>query len=277
MRADFHLHTTMSDGQATPELLVWKASARNLDLIAVTDHDTTAGCAAAIAEGHELGVKVLAGVELSANVALPSRQGERRDTLGIHLICLGFDATHPALQAVLTRIRDSRVKATRATLDALALAGYGADLATDALAAGDRSVCRPHVAQALVAAGRARNKAEAFDKFLSGEAYRSHYDLPSAQEAIAVVHAAGGVAIYAHPYIEDVDEVAPLLKEAGLDGIEVWRASWPKSPRPLYIAEVAQRLDLMPSGGSDWHGTGLSFGEFALTQEAAPKLVGRLA
>lgn len=276
MRADFHLHTTMSDGHASPELLVWKASARNLDLIAVTDHDTTAGCAAAIAEGHELGVKVLAGVELSATVPLPSRHGHPARDVGIHLICLGFDGEDATLQAILSRIRASRVKATRETLDALALAGYGADLSPEAIATGDRSVCRPHVAQALVKAGLARNKADAFDKFLSGEAYRSQYDLPTALEAIEAVHRAGGVAIYAHPAIEDVDEVAPLLKEQGLDGIEVWRASWPRSPRPLYIEDVARRLDLMPSGGSDWHGT-VPFGEFALTREAAPRLISRLA
>jgi predicted metal-dependent phosphoesterase TrpH len=278
VRADLHLHTNLSDGQASPELLVFKAAARDLDLVAVTDHDTTAGVAAAVEEGHALGVRVVTGVELSAAVPLPGGHPDGDlERVSVHLICLGFELDHAPLQALLARTRDARVRATRETLEALSLAGYGASLPEADFAPSQRSLGRPHVARALVAAGRARTRGEAFDLFLSGDAYKSRYDLPTAIEAIATVHAAGGIAVYAHPRIDEVDVVAPLLKEWGLDGIEVHRASWPRSPRPLYVAETAKRLDLLPSGGSDWHGTGLSFGEFCLTEETAGRLLRRIA
>lgn len=272
MRCDFHLHTNMSDGRVTPEALVFKASARNLDLIAVTDHDTTAGFEAARAEGEWLGVKVIPGVELSASA--PFRDGDGRDA-HVHLICLGFDPDDVALQAMLERIRVSRERAGRETLERLSLAGYEANLPSG-LGVNDRALCRPHLADALVRAGHARNRPDAFDRFLSSETYRSHYSLPSASDAIRAVHAAGGVAIYAHPQMDEIDDVAPYLKDHGLDGIEVFRASFPKSARGLYVEEMAKRLDLMVAGGSDWHGVG-TLGDFALTREQANPLVERVA
>jgi predicted metal-dependent phosphoesterase TrpH len=267
MHFDFHLHTTMSDGKATPEALVWKASARNLDVIAVTDHDTTAGVAAARAEGHEMGVRVLSGVELSAQVPLPGGGGK-----SVHLICLGFDEEDAALQAMLSGIRAARVRASNETLEALRLAGYGAELPPGLVIEG-RSLCRPHLADALVKAGRARTRNEAFDLFLSSETYRSHYDLPSAEIAIATVHRAGGVAVYAHPEHDEIDRVAPLLKEWGVDGIEVFRAARPNSPRSLYAEDMAKRLSLLTCGGSDWHGMGGVLGAFFLTEEQVGPLV----
>ncbi|MEZ0228132.1 MAG: PHP domain-containing protein [Planctomycetota bacterium] len=263
MRCDFHLHTNMSDGRVTPEALVFKASARNLDLIAVTDHDTTAGFEAARAEGEWLGVKVIPGVELSASV------GDKH----VHLICLGFDNEDAALQTLLEKIRASREKAGRETLERLSLAGYGAEVE---LGVNERALCRPHLADALVRAGHARTRNEAFDRFLSSDTYRSQYSLPKAEDAIATVHAAGGIAIYAHPSMDELDSIAPYLKDHGLDGIEVFRAAWPKSPRGLYIEDAAKRLDLMVAGGSDWHGIG-TLGEFALTREQAGPLVERVA
>jgi predicted metal-dependent phosphoesterase TrpH len=272
MRCDFHLHTTMSDGRVTPEALVFKASARNLDLIAVTDHDTTAGYAAAKAEGEWLGVNVIPGVELSASAGQSAGDA---DALHVHLICLGFDVMDERLQALLARIRAAREKSSRETLERLSLAGYEAEL-PGGLGTNDRALCRPHLADALVRAGHARNRPDAFDKFLSSDTYRSPYALPSAEEAIEIVHSAGGIAIYAHPQIDEIDHLAPWLKERGLDGIEVFRAAFKTSPRSLYVEDMARRLDLMVAGGSDWHGVG-TLGEFALTREQANPLVERVA
>src|SRR5581483_7285434 len=163
MRCDFHLHTTMSDGRATPEGLVFRASARDLDLIAITDHDTTAGFEAARAEGDELGVRVLPGVELSASVG--SEDGERGERRHVHLICLAFDPRDARLQALLARIRASREQAGRETLERLSLAGYEAELAwSGGLAVNERALCRPHLADALVRAGHARNRPDAFTR-----------------------------------------------------------------------------------------------------------------
>jgi predicted metal-dependent phosphoesterase TrpH len=263
MRCDFHLHTTLSDGRATPEALVFKACARNLDLIAVTDHDTTAAYEAAKAEGDELGVKVIPGVELSAVGP--------EENIHIHLICLAFDPEDAKLQEILARTRASREQSGRETLERLTLAGYGAELP-----APKGVLCRPHIADALVRAGHARTRPEAFDKFLARDTYRSPYALPGAEEAIDAVHAAGGIVIYAHPKMDEIDFVAPWLKERGLDGIEVFRAAYPSSPRGLYLEDVARRLDLMVAGGSDWHGNG-TLGQLALTRDLAEPLIERVA
>lgn len=270
MRADFHLHTTMSDGRVTPEALVFKAAARGLDVLAVTDHDTTAGVAAAQAEGEAFGVRVLTGVELSARLAL----GED-DALDLHLICLGFDLEDAPLQALLARVRAARLAAARETLERLSLAGYGATIPAALLATSDKTLCRPHLADALVKAGRARSRADAFDRYLASDTYRTRYELPSAEEAIRVVHRAGGVAVWAHPEIDRVDEAAPRLTDLGLDALEVFRASFRSSPRSLYIEEVARHHGLLVGGGSDSHG--LTIGEFGLTEEHVGPLVRELA
>ncbi|MBI3726687.1 PHP domain-containing protein, partial [bacterium] len=261
MRFDFHTHTNMSDGRATPEALVWKASARDLDAIAVTDHDTTAGVALARAEGEAMGVRVIPGVELSCEI--------ERDELGTarscHLIALGFELGAGPLEEMLARIRAGRVLAARETTERLALAGY--PIESPSVASSERTLCRPHLADALVAAGHARSRQDAFVKFLGGDAYRSSYSLPSAEEAIRAIHRAGGLAIYAHPSPDEIDRFAPRLRERGLDGIEVFRASFRSSPRSLYAEEVAKNLGLLVSGGSDWHGVGGIFGDFFVTEE----------
>ena len=269
MRCDFHLHTNLSDGRLTPEALVFKACARGLDVLAVTDHDTTVGVAAAQAEGEAMGVRVLTGVELSVDLAVDG------ETSQLHLICLGFDLHDPDLQALMTKIRASRGTAARETLERLSLAGYAATIPARLLETSDRTLCRPHLADALVAAGHARNRNDAFDRFLASDTYRSQYALPSAEEAIRVVHRAGGIAVWAHPEIDLVDRAAPLLADVGLDGMEVFRASFRSSPRSLYIEQVARHHGLLVGGGSDAHG--LSIGEFALTEEHIGPLVREIA
>lgn len=270
MRCDFHLHTTMSDGRVTPEALVFKASARSLDVLAITDHDTTAGVAAAQAEGEAYGVHVLTGVELSVGLRL----SDDAAPTSIHLICLGFDLDDEALQALMARIRSSRSAAARETLERLSLAGYAATLPERLLETSDHTLCRPHLADALVRAGHARSRNDAFDRFLASDTYRSHYDLPTAEEAIRTVHRAGGLAIWAHPQPDEIDRGAPLLTDLGVDGIEVFRASFRSSPRSLYAEEVARRHGLLVGGGSDAHG--LSIGEFALTDDQVGPLVREL-
>lgn len=270
MRFDLHLHTTLSDGRVTPEALVFKAAARGLDLLAVTDHDTTAGVAAAQAEGEAWGVRVIPGVELS--VDLPLGDG---DTLPIHLICLGFDLEDAALQALLARIRAARGAAARETLERLSLAGYAATLPAHLLETSDRTLCRPHLADALVRAGHARSRNDAFDRFLASDTYRTAYALPTAEEAIGIVHRAGGLVVWAHPPPREIDRGAPVLTDLGLDGLEVFRASFRSSPASLYAEEVARHHGLLVGGGSDAHG--LTIGEFALTEDVAGPLARALA
>jgi predicted metal-dependent phosphoesterase TrpH len=265
MRADFHTHTTLSDGRVSPEALVFKACARGLDVVAVTDHDTTAGVAAALAEGEAYGVHVVTGVELSVALDLDG------ETLALHLICLGFDLDDPDLQALMARIRASRGAAARETLARLSLAGYAATLPAHLLETSDQTLCRPHLADALVRAGHARSRNDAFDRYLASDTYRSPYDLPSAEEALRVVHRAGGLAVWAHPRVEELDRAAPVLTDLGLDGLEVFRASFKSSPRGLYAEEVARHHGLLIGGGSDAHG--LVIGELGLGEEQVGPLV----
>lgn len=267
-RLDLHLHTTASDGRLEPEALVFKAAAHDLDAIAITDHDTTAGVAAALAEGHALGVRVLTGVELSVDLRLPG------ETLPLHLICLGFDLDDAPLQALLARTRAARGRAARETLERLSLAGYAAGIPARLLETVDRTVCRPHLADALVAAGHARDRQHAFQRFLAGEAYRTPYELPTAEDAIRVVHDAGGLVLWAHPHEEELDRAAPALADLGLDGLEAFRASR-RAARSLYVEEVARHYGLLTGGGSDAHG-GL-IGEFVLTDDQAGGLVRELS
>lgn len=269
VKFDLHLHTDRSDGSATPEALVWKASARDLDVIAVTDHDTTAGFRAARAEGPSLGVRVLAGAEVTAEVPLDDHAPT------IHLIALGLDPEHDGLQSLLARTRDGRERAARESLGLLARAGHA--VAPDSLPVRGEgsSYGRPHVADLLVKAGVVRSRREAFDLYLAGDAFKGELPLPTAEEAIRAIHAAGGLAIWAHPFIEVVDELIEPLVGAGLDGLEVHRPGRPGSPRPLYLEAIARRFDLLVSGGSDWHGRG-ALGEHFVTDEQIGPLAGAL-
>jgi predicted metal-dependent phosphoesterase TrpH len=267
LKFDFHLHTTMSDGRVTPEALVFKASARDLDVIAVTDHDTTAGIEAATSEADYYGVKIVPGSEVSADVPLDEGQGERA-RVSVHLIALAVTPGHEAFERMLLSIREGRERATRETVERLALAGYPIDLEKLGPGLPGSSRCRPHIADALVAAGHARSRQDAFELYLGGDAYRSHYELPTAEEAIRAIHAAGGLAVYAHPNPDEIDTVTPALKDAGLVGIEVFRGARPSSVRGLYAEEIARRHGLLASGGSDWHGVGgRHLGDFWVTEE----------
>jgi hypothetical protein len=240
---DLHAHTTASDGLASPEELVAVALAADLGAIAVTDHDTVAGVAAATSAAVGTPLEVIAGVELSCG-------DERRE---VHLLglCLGDLAPmHEALGAA----RAAREVRGAEMVDRLNRLGIPVTHEMVAAEAGIGNVGRPHVARALVAGGWVPTVREAFDRYL-GDGRPACVDRPklSLADAIALVHRAGGVALWAHPGSEGTREKVARYVALGLDGLEVRHPSHP-SPDVERLARFCDEFDLVRSGGSDWHG-----------------------
>jgi hypothetical protein len=240
---DLHSHSTASDGHLPPAAVVGAARAASLAAMALTDHDTVAGVPEAQAAGDALGVRVVAGCELSAHL------GDDE----IHLLALHLDRVD-VIATELARFRDDRV--ARAEHMVALLTGQGIAVTMDDVLreAGGGAVGRPHVARAVVAAGGARDVREAFDRFL-GDGRPAYVDKPrlDAREAIRLAHAAGGIAVWAHPKAEGRrDRVEPLVA-AGLDGLEVLHPVHNADDRARLQA-LADFFGLVTSGGSDWHG-----------------------
>jgi predicted metal-dependent phosphoesterase TrpH len=250
-RIDLHAHTDRSDGSLRPADLVRLAAEIGLAALAVTDHDTTSGLAEARAAGATYGVQVLTGAEITAR--FPAR--------AMHLLAYGFDEREPRLQAMLAEIVGYRDVRNPRIVDRLA--ALGCRISMDdvrAEAAGD-VIARPHIARALVRRGLVPDTKTSFQQYLrdGGPAYIPAESV-TPEEVIAAVRAAGGIAVVAHPRqlrVESADGYRALfaaLAASGLGGIEVLHPSHHAEDRALY-ADVAATLDLVPTGGSDFHGT----------------------
>jgi hypothetical protein len=246
MRLDLHVHTTASDGACTPGAVVGRAVAGGLDVIAVTDHDTTAGVGPAQEAAASTPLTVVSGTELSST----------HETHDIHVLGYGVDPDHPAIDAHRRRARRLRLDRMKAMLERLS--GLGIHLTMEAVleevGPEGEMVGRPHLARALVAAGAVGDVREAFDRHISddGPAFVPT-DLQTPAEAVATIRAAGGVPVWAHPPRSVFEELLGPLIDAGLEGLEVLRpynsAAWTKTLRA-----AARRHGLVVSGGSDWHG-----------------------
>jgi len=244
---DLHTHSTASDGALPPAGLVARAADRGVTVLALTDHDTLEGLAEARAAAAGLGVRLIAGVELS--VTAP--QGS------MHL--LGYFPGEPpeALVARLRTFRDGRRGRVARIVERLAALGVPVDL-DDVLRRASGSVGRPHVADALVDAGHVASRAEAFERYLNdrGPAYEA-YDRLAPDEAVRLVREAGGAAVLAHPASLRMSErhlrgFTQRLTSAGLTGIEVHRPDHDAVQRREY-GRLAASLGLVPAGGSDFH------------------------
>ncbi len=240
------MHSTASDGTLAPEDVVAAAAVAALHAIALTDHDTLHGLGAARAAGDRLGVRVVAGVELSA-----SENGREVHLLGLHL---GRTDKLEQRLAVFRETRRARAAEIVALLNAL---GVPLDLASvlDLAGAGAGAVVgRPHVARAMTAHGWARDERDAFDRYLGHgrPAFVAKHHLPMG-EAIALIHEAGGLAILAHPGPTGMRNRLEALAALGLDGVEVLHPGHNRQDTAR-IGMLADDLHLVPSGGSDWHG-----------------------
>jgi predicted metal-dependent phosphoesterase TrpH len=244
-RVDLHLHTTISDGLLSPTELVRLAAANGVRTLAVTDHDNVDGLPEALAAAHALGVEVVPGIELSTDLG----------PVGVHVLGYFIRYDDPALHARLLPMRDDRLSRGRLMVQRLADLGYPISWERVLEIAGEGSVGRPHIAQALLEAGHVQSINEAFDRFIAdhGPAYVERMKV-TPQEAIALVHAFGGVAVVAHPYdAPAVDALIAELVEAGLDGVETYYQGY--SPEQIaHLLALCQRYDLVPTGGSDYHG-----------------------
>jgi predicted metal-dependent phosphoesterase TrpH len=249
------VHTTASDGQLSPAGLVEYALARGLELIAVTDHDSTDGVAGALIRAAGTALEVWPGVEISTDVP----RGE------VHMLGYFVDPDRPRFKDILARLRDSRLWRAEQMVARLRELGKPVSFERVLELAGTGSVGRPHVAQAMVEAGHAASTREAFDEYLhrNGPAYVERFKI-APQESIQVIREAGGLPVLAHPtYISpegdssfDLSTYVNELREFGLVGLECYYADYsPETVREL--SKVAREFDLIPTGGSDFHGPGV--------------------
>jgi len=252
VRIDLHTHSDRSDGTDPPGELVSRAVAAGLDVLALTDHDTAVGWDEARAAATDLGIGLVPGMEISCAQA----------GVGVHLLAYLLDPGYPPLAEELRRVLDGRSARLPATLERLR--GLGIDITRDdvlAVSGSAEATGRPHVADALVAKGVVRDRAEAFDRFLAQgrPAYVGRY-AADLVETIRLVAEAGGVSVVAHPWGRhsrralDVETLA-TLREAGLGGLEVDHQDHDPATR-TELRAVADRLGLLRTGSSDFHGAG---------------------
>jgi hypothetical protein len=242
-RVDLHAHTTFSDGLLAPEALVARAVEKRLAALAITDHDTLAALprARAAAPG---GLEVVPGVEISSAL-------EGQD---LHILGYYIDPEHEPLRASLARFQGERRVRARQIVERLAALGVALDPESLLEAAGPGAIGRPHVAAALVRAGHVGDLEEAFRRFLGTRA-AAFVPRPAfrPEEAIALIHAAHGVSVLAHPGAVVSEATVERLARAGLRGIEVWHPHHPPPTTRRWRA-LAERLGLLETGGSDFHG-----------------------
>jgi predicted metal-dependent phosphoesterase TrpH len=241
-RVDLHAHSTASDGELSPADLVRYAHERGLAALALTDHDTVDGLDAAIDAARGTSLQIVPGVELSCDV--PQTE--------VHILGYFIDWHAPDFEAMLVKFRDGRYG--RAEKMAKKLTALGAPISFERVKqiAGDASIGRPHVAQALVEAGHVATVSEAFDRYIgrTGPAYVERFRL-TPEDAVALILRAGGVPVLAHP--RDVTYYIEPLVKAGLIGLEAQYGMYDDSTR-ADLVRWAKRYDLIVTGGSDFHG-----------------------
>ncbi len=266
MRLDLHIHSTASDGALSPVAVLQAAEAGRLDVIALADHDTTAGVRRLGRLGVRGPIQVVPALEVSSTL----------DGRELHFLGYFVD---PQAQSIRSheeraiRLREKRMVGMIRRLDAQ---GIHVDFDAVVAAAGPEgtALSRPHLARALVAAEYVSSVPEAFDRFIGDEhpAFLPT-SLLSPEEAIGLVLEAGGIPVWAHPPEDRVENLLPRLVQAGLRGLEVYRPR--HDPRySLRLEGVCRAWKLLPTGGSDWHGPDRNpLGEFYVTAEEVADLL----
>lgn len=247
---DLHVHSRASDGTTSPADLVAAAAALGLSAVALTDHDTLSGLPEFLTAAAAASLTGIPGVEVSCSWYAGT----------MHILGLFVDRRASALERLLARIRQSRTERNQMILERLCALGVPITAEELALQVPGEVVGRPHIAHALVQRGYCDAPQEAFDRFIGGgkPAYVRRY-LPLPEEAIAVIHLAGGVAVWAHPLAQlrespaKLRQTARYLKDKGLDGLEVRYVEYTAAETKTAEA-CAGQLQLLMAGGSDFHG-----------------------
>ena len=244
---DLHLHTTASDGRCTPRELVDRAVAAGVTIMAVADHDTMAAVAEVQAYAAERGIETIPGIEITA-------VEQERD---VHLLGYFVDPDHRELSEFLATQRATRVARIEKIGERLAELGMPVDLRpllAEARRQTGRSIGRPKVAQAMIAAGYVADSREAFDRWL-GRGLPAFIPRAGAspEDVVRIVHRAGGLVSLAHPGRTTIDGRISELRDAGLDAIEVYHSDHDAAMVDRYRGMAAD-LGLLVTGGSDFHG-----------------------
>jgi 3',5'-nucleoside bisphosphate phosphatase len=269
-KVDLHTHTYYSDGALSPRELVMRAREVGISAISVTDHDSIDAWEESVEAGHEAGVDVISGVELSATLG----------TKDIHILGYMFDPTNKALQNTLNLFKSERRVRAERIVEKLNDLDLPISFESVLERAGHGAIGRPHIAAALVDQGFTSNYTEAFISYIgdSGPAYEPKYRI-SPEDAVQIIASAGGISILAHPgwYISE-DELLQLIR-AGLDGIETVHPAH-DAARSAYYRGIASAYFLLESGGSDFHGGKrddyANFGVFTVPQEILDAMKRRL-
>ncbi|MCX4386848.1 PHP domain-containing protein [Micromonospora peucetia] len=271
-RIDLHTHSTASDGTLSPAELVRAAAEAGLDVVAITDHDTTAGWASAL-DALPAGLSLVRGAELSC------RWYGEEPALPLHLLAYLFDPDAPELVAELARVRAAREERGERIVALLRADGVDVSWPEILTGAGGGTVGRPHIAQALIRAGLVTTTTEAFGPDWLGERYRLPKEDIDVFRAIRLVRAAGGVPVFAHPRATRrgrivPDELIADLAAAGLAGLEADHEDHSPAER-AHVRALAGELGLLVTGSSDFHGTHktVRLGAFTTGPEAYERIV----
>ncbi|MGO4120208.1 PHP domain-containing protein [Arthrobacter sp. YAF16] len=252
MRIDLHAHSNVSDGTQAPAEVIASAAGAGLDVIALTDHDSTDGWAEASAAAREHGVALVPGMEISCRT---------REGISVHLLSYLHDPAHPGLLEEITKAKDARF--TRAERMVSLLAEDYPLTWDDVIhhVAPGATLGRPHIADALVAAGVVEDRSEAFESILTSHSryWVQHY-APDPAYAVELVRDAGGVPVFAHPVASSRgrivgDRTYGEMIDAGLAGLEIDHRDNPEEGR-AFLRRLAARHGLLVTGSSDYHGTG---------------------
>ena len=254
-KIDLHIHSNASDGSLPPVKILHKAAASGLTAIAITDHDTVAGAAAALENGIPEDLAFLTGVELSAGFP-----AEFANPGSMHILGYGIDIHHLQLRRVLEEQQEARTGRNPAIIEKLNQMGCRISLRDVTNEAGKEAIARPHIAASLIRKGYAASIDEAFDRYLGkGQpAYVDKFRIP-AEEGIAAITGAGGIAVLAHPGLlaDDcrgrLEELISKLTAMGLGGIEVYYPGHTGQQTAEY-ERLCRKFGLLMTGGTDFHG-----------------------
>ena len=273
-RIDLHTHTTFSDGTMTPKELIDYAVKKNVQAIAVTDHDNFDGVPEAVLYGEKYNIEVLKGIEMSTDI-------ENKE---IHIVGLFIDTENKEFNLQLINLKEKRKKRNELAIEKLK--SLGIDITYEELekTSSNKIITRAHFAKVLKQKGYINSVKECFDKYMGeGKPAFVKREVISPEETISLINNAGGIAILAHPMLynftdEKLNEILIYLKSIHLKGVECIYSTHTKEDT-LYLISLAEKYDLKISGGSDFHGDnkpnidlGTGYGNLYVPYEILEKL-----